>query len=87
MFRTSTRRMDKLYRAAFHRPRRSLWVDYLKPTPLGMELQIRGRVTEESARKKVVTVTIFAAGTTTVRAEVIAVRMPKEMKSQPVGTE
>jgi acyl-coenzyme A thioesterase PaaI-like protein len=56
-----------------------LRVDYLKPTRLGMELQIQGRVTEGSPRKKIVAVTISAAGTITVRAEVVAVRMPKEM--------
>jgi acyl-coenzyme A thioesterase PaaI-like protein len=57
----------------------SLRVDYLKPTRLGMELQIQGRVTEGSPRKKIVAVTISVAGTITVRAEVVAVRMPKEM--------
>src|ERR1051326_2012294 len=35
----------------------SLRVDYLKPTRLGIELEIRGRVTEESPRKKIVAVT------------------------------
>jgi acyl-coenzyme A thioesterase PaaI-like protein len=57
----------------------SLRVDYLKPTRLGMELQILGRVTEGSPRKKIVAVTISVSGTITVRAEVVAVRMPKEM--------
>jgi acyl-coenzyme A thioesterase PaaI-like protein len=57
----------------------SLRIDYLKPTPLGMELQITGRVTERSPRKKIVAITISAAGMITVRAEVVAVRMPKEM--------
>ena len=57
----------------------SLRVDYLKPTRWGMELQIQGRVTEGSPRKKIVAVTISVAGTITVRAEVVAVRMPKEM--------
>ena len=57
----------------------SLRVDYLKPTRLGVELQILGRVTERSPRKKIVAVTISAAGTIRVSAEVVAVRMPKEM--------
>ena len=61
----------------------SLRVDYLKPTRLGIELEIRGRVTEGSPRKKIVAVTISAAGTITVRAEVVAVRMPKEMEAAP----
>ena len=58
----------------------ALRVDYLKPTPLGVELEIRGHVTEKSDRKAVVAVTISAAGTTTVRAEVVAVRIPKTME-------
>jgi acyl-coenzyme A thioesterase PaaI-like protein len=62
----------------------SLRVDYLKPTRLGMELQIQGRVTEGSPRKKIVAVTISVTGTITVRAEVVAVRMPKEMEMAPV---
>jgi acyl-coenzyme A thioesterase PaaI-like protein len=64
----------------------SLRVDYLKPTPLALELEIRGRVKEQSARKKVVEVTIAADGTTTVRADVVAVRIPKEMEQPPVRT-
>jgi acyl-coenzyme A thioesterase PaaI-like protein len=62
----------------------SLRVDYLKPTPVGIELQIRARAREGSSRKKIVAVTISAAGTITVRAEVVAVRMPKEMENAPV---
>jgi acyl-coenzyme A thioesterase PaaI-like protein len=58
----------------------ALRVDYLKPTPLGVELEIRGRVTERTEKKAVVSVTISAAGTITVRAEVIAVRLPKSME-------
>jgi acyl-coenzyme A thioesterase PaaI-like protein len=58
----------------------ALRVDYLKPTPLGIELEIRGRVKEQSERKKVVELTVSAAGTVTVRAEAVAVRMPKSME-------
>ena len=58
----------------------ALRVDYLKPTPLGVELEIRGRVTERHEKKAVVAVTISAAGIMTVRAEVVAVRMPKSME-------
>ena len=61
----------------------SLRVDYLKPTPLGIELEIRGRVTWQSERKKIVEITVSEAGTVTVRAEVIAVRMPKSMEQPP----
>ena len=58
----------------------ALRVDYLKPTPLGPELEIRGRVTERSEKKAIVAVTISAAGTITVRAEIVAVRLPKSME-------
>jgi len=57
----------------------SLGVEYLKPTPLGVELEIRGHVTERSERKAIVALTLSAAGTTTVRAEVVAVRLPQSM--------
>jgi acyl-coenzyme A thioesterase PaaI-like protein len=57
----------------------ALHVDYLKPTPLGVELEIESRVKEQSERKKVVAVTISAQGVITVRAEAVAVRIPKSM--------
>ena len=57
----------------------ALRVDYLKPTPLGTELEIRSRVVEKSEKKAVVSVAVTAAGIQTVRGEVVAVRMPKTM--------
>src|SRR6185295_17309764 len=57
----------------------SLKVEYLKPTPLGVELEIRSHVTERSEKKAIVALTVSAAGTVTVRGEVVAVRMPKSM--------
>jgi acyl-coenzyme A thioesterase PaaI-like protein len=57
----------------------ALRVDYFKPTPLGVELEIRGKVIERSEKKAVVKVTISALGTVTVMAEVIAVRIPASM--------
>jgi len=57
-----------------------LHVEYLKPTPLGVELEIRGRVTERSDRKGVVAVTVSASGVITVRGNVVAVRMPSSME-------
>jgi len=58
----------------------SLKVDYLKPTPLGSELELRARVREASERKAVVEVDVIAEGTVTVRGEVVAVRMPASMR-------
>jgi len=58
----------------------ALRVEYLKPTALGAELEIRGRVKEQSERKKVVDLTVSVAGTVTVRAEAVAVRIPRNME-------
>jgi acyl-coenzyme A thioesterase PaaI-like protein len=57
----------------------SLHVEYLKPTPVGVELEIRGQVKERSERKAIVSLTVSAAGTVTVRGEAVAVRMPGSM--------
>ena len=57
----------------------SLKVDYLKPTPLGPELEARGRIRERSERKAIVEVTLLAAGVVTARGEVVAVAMPAAM--------
>jgi acyl-coenzyme A thioesterase PaaI-like protein len=58
----------------------ALRVDYLKPTPLGVELEVRGSVREQSEKKKVVVLTLSANGVVTVKGEVVAVRMPKSME-------
>jgi acyl-coenzyme A thioesterase PaaI-like protein len=58
----------------------SLKVDYLKPTPLGHELELRARVRESSERKAVVEVDVITEGTVTARGEVVAVRMPASMR-------
>ena len=55
----------------------SLHVDYLKPTPMNVELELRGRVSEIKGRKVVVEVTLLAAGVATVKGKVVAVQMPK----------
>jgi acyl-coenzyme A thioesterase PaaI-like protein len=55
----------------------SLRVDYLKPTPLGPELEIRGTIREVGARKVVTSVTLSAEGVVCARGEVVAVRMPE----------
>jgi len=54
----------------------SLKVDYLKPTPMGVTLEIRGRAREVKGRKVVVEATLFANGVPTVKAEIVAVQMP-----------
>jgi len=63
----------------------SLKVDYLKPTPLGPPLEIRGRVVEIKGRKVVVAATIAAEGIVCVRGEVVAVQMPPHMLKTAPG--
>lgn len=61
----------------------ALRVDFLAPTPLGPELEIRGRVKEIGERKTVVEASVSAAGRVTARGEVVAVRMPATMSRSP----
>jgi acyl-coenzyme A thioesterase PaaI-like protein len=60
----------------------SLHVDYLKPTPLGVELEIRGKVKEIKGRKVVIEEWITAAGIISVRGEVVAVQVPDRMMDE-----
>jgi len=55
----------------------SLHVDYVRPTPLGVPLEVRGRVKEIKGHKVVVTATVSAAGEVCVRGEVVAVQVPE----------
>ena len=64
----------------------SLHVDYLKPTPLGVELEIRGKVKEVKGRKVVVEEWILANGVITVRGEMVAVQVPAEMVEELART-
>jgi acyl-coenzyme A thioesterase PaaI-like protein len=57
----------------------SLQVDFLKPTPLGPELEVRGRIVEITDRKVVLEETLSAEGVVTARGKVVAVRMPESM--------
>lgn len=63
----------------------SLHVDYLRPTPLGVPLEVRGKVKELKGRKVVVGATVSAEGEVCARGEVVAVRMPEHMvlKKEP----
>ena len=60
----------------------SLHVDYLRPTPLGVQLEVRGRVKEIKGRKVVVLATVLAQGEECARGEVVAVQMPEHMTSE-----
>ncbi len=57
----------------------SLKVDFLAPTPLGVELEIRGKVIEIKEKKVVVEATVLAENKICATGKVVAVRMPKTM--------
>ncbi len=59
----------------------SLHVDYLAPTPLGVPLELRGRIEEIKPRKVVVTSTLSANGKLCAKGRVVAVLMPENMRS------
>jgi acyl-coenzyme A thioesterase PaaI-like protein len=77
-YRTEGRAMDT--QPAHRFVTASLRLDYLRPTPLGPELLLQGRVRTVSGRKVIVDVTISVAGEVTVRGEVVAVEMPETMR-------
>ncbi len=60
----------------------SLHVNYLRPTPLGVPLEIRARVTELKGRKVVMQATLSAAGQICAQGEVVAVQMPENLASR-----
>jgi acyl-coenzyme A thioesterase PaaI-like protein len=57
----------------------ALHVDYVRPTPLGVPLEVRGRVVEIKGRKVVVEATLSAEGQVCARGEVVAVQLPEHM--------
>ncbi|MCK4726439.1 MAG: hypothetical protein KAT29_11575 [Anaerolineales bacterium] len=59
----------------------SLHVNYLKPTPLGIQLELRGEIVESTDRKVIVEIELFAGDELTVRGEVVAVKMPEGLIS------
>ena len=68
----STDRVPRFVTAALH-------VEYLRPTPLGPVLEVRGVVRAATERKVVVDASVSADGEITARGTVVAVRMPEEM--------
>jgi acyl-coenzyme A thioesterase PaaI-like protein len=57
----------------------SLHVDYLLPTPLGVPLEVRGKVKEIKGRKVVIESTLSAGGNVCARGEVVAIQVPEHM--------
>jgi acyl-coenzyme A thioesterase PaaI-like protein len=57
----------------------SLHVDYRRPTPLGVTLEIRGLVKEMKGKKVVIEEWLLANGEVTVQGEVVAVQVPEQL--------
>ena len=57
----------------------SLQVDYLRPTPLGVPLEVRARVEEVKGRKVTVISTLSANGEVCARGRIVAVQIPEGM--------
>jgi acyl-coenzyme A thioesterase PaaI-like protein len=61
----------------------SLHVDYLKPAPIGVALEVRAQVKQIKGRKVIVAATVSAKDEICAKGEVVAVQMPEQMK--PAG--
>ncbi len=76
-YKAEGRAMDSL--PAFRFVTASLKVDYLKPTPLGVELEIRARVKEIKGRKVVMDASLSANGQMCAQGEVVAIQAPPQL--------
>jgi acyl-coenzyme A thioesterase PaaI-like protein len=76
-YRSENRDFDTL--PAFRFVTASLQVDYLKPTPLGVELELRGKVVELKRKKVISEITLSANGKVTAKGKVVAVQMPENI--------
>lgn len=79
MYRAEGRDMDTL--PAFRFVTGSLQVRYLKPTPLGPALEVRGLVREIKGRKVTVESSLSVEGVECAVGEVVALQMPEEFGS------
>lgn len=78
MYRSEGRTMDTEPNLRFVTA--SLKVDYVRPTPMGVELLARGKVKSIGKRKVVVAIEVAADGIVCARGEVVAAMMPGAMK-------
>jgi acyl-coenzyme A thioesterase PaaI-like protein len=58
----------------------TLNVKYLKPTPLGPPIVLRGKIREIKGRKVVVDITVNVENTVTATGEVVAIQVPDHLK-------
>lgn len=66
---------------AFRYVTASLHVEYHRPTPLNVPLEIRGKILEIGERKVIVDITVSAEGTICSTGKVVAVQLPETMHS------
>ena len=64
----------------------SLKVDYIRPTPMGVQLELRGRIKEATARKVRTEIRLLASDVECARGEVIAVKIPASMLAALAST-
>jgi acyl-coenzyme A thioesterase PaaI-like protein len=76
-YRAEKRAMDT--EPAFRFLTASLHVDYLKPTPLGIELECHAKVKEIKGRRVTIEEWITANGVVTVRGEIVTVQVPEQL--------
>lgn len=57
----------------------SLHVDYIRPTPMGVPLEVRAQVKEIKGRKVVIHCQLSADGALCARGEVVAIQVPESM--------
>lgn len=67
---------------AFRYVTASLQVDYLLPTPLGVELEVRARVEEIKGKKTIISASVLAEGKVTAKGRVVAIRMPEHLQPE-----
>lgn len=60
----------------------SLQVDYLKPTPLGPEIELRGKIIEVKGKKVITEISLIADGVITAKGKVIAVQIPENFSAK-----
>ncbi len=63
----------------------SLHVDYLAPTPLASQLEVRGIVTELTKKKVVIEARVMAEGKVCAKGKVVAVQLPESMLNTMTG--
>jgi acyl-coenzyme A thioesterase PaaI-like protein len=79
-YRAEGRPMDSL--PPFRYLTASLHIDYLRPTPIDLPLEVRASVKEIKGRKVVISASLLAHGELCAKGEVVAVQMPEHLLSQ-----